>query len=74
MHRSGQSDWAHLPGDIGRCIRFKQLQQRLHTALHARPKAKLYLRLSEVGVTLGKDTEGVGDCFTFEKRQLLLVR
>ena len=33
MHSSNQSDWAHLPGHIGRRIRFKQLQQRLQATV-----------------------------------------
>lgn len=41
MHKSKQSNWAHLPGDIGRRIRFKQMQQRLQTALDFVPKTTI---------------------------------
>ena len=50
MHRSGQSDWAHLPGDIGRYIWFKKLQQHLQAALDAQPKLAVDLGSSEIYV------------------------
>ena len=50
MHSSKQSNWAHLPGDIGRRIRFKQLQAKLQAALDARPKAEVDMDWSQVRV------------------------